>query len=83
MGKIKVLAILEVEEELFTDNSGCLKAEDVDINIRLDMLLSFSGLQIDLYHRDVRMNRNAIVLTDLEFRILLYLASQPGRVFTY
>ncbi len=83
MGKIKVLAILEVEEELFADKSECLKMGNVDIDIGRDMLLSFSGLQIDLYHRKVRINGNAIALTDLEFRILHYLASQPGRVFTY
>lgn len=83
MGKIKVLAVLEVEEGLFTDKSEHLKAEDVDINIGQDMLVSFSGLQIDLYHRDVRMNGNKIALTDLEFRLLHYLASQPGRVFSY
>lgn len=63
MGKIKVLAVLEVEEGLFTDKSEHLKAEDVDINIGQDMLVSFSGLQIDLYHRDVRMNGNKIALT--------------------
>ena len=51
MGKIKVLAVLEVEEGLFTDKSEHLKAEDVDINIGQDMLVSFSGLQIDLYQR--------------------------------
>ena len=33
MGKIKALAVLEVEEGLFTDKSEHLKAEDVDINI--------------------------------------------------
>lgn len=68
MGKIKILAILEVEEELFTDKFGHLR-EDVNINIERDRLISFLGLQLDLYHRDVRMNGNKIALTDLEFRL--------------
>ncbi len=83
MGKIKVLAILEVEEEFITDKSEYLKVEDVEFHMGQDMMLSFSELQIDLYHREVRMNGNIIGLTDLEFRLLHYLASQPGRVFTY
>ena len=79
MGKIKVLAILEVEEDFNIDDSKYFKVE----NIRQDMILSFSKLQIDLYHREVRKNGNVIEFTNLEFRILHYLASQPGRVFTY
>lgn len=50
MGKIKVLAILEVEEDFIADNSRYLKIEDVDINIGQDMVLCFPELQIDLYH---------------------------------
>lgn len=34
-------------------------------------------------YREVKQYRSTIKLTDLEFRILLYLAEQPGRVFTY
>ena len=83
MGKIKVLAILEVEEDFIADNSRYLKIDDVDINIGQDMVLSFPELQIDLYHREVRKNKTVIGLTDLEFRLLHYLASQPGRVFNY
>lgn len=85
MGKIKVLAILEVEEDFIADDSKTqyLKVENADISIGQDMVLSFSELQIDLYHREVTRNGTVIGLTDLEFRMLHYLASQPGRVFTY
>lgn len=76
---VKVLAILEVEEDFNIDDSKYFKVE----NIRRDMILSFSKLQIDLYHREVRKSGNVIGFTNLEFRILHYLASQPGRVFTY
>lgn len=68
MGKIKVLAILEVEEDFNIDDSKYFKVE----NIRQDMILSFSKLQIDLYHREVRKNGNVIEFTNLEFRILHY-----------
>ena len=85
MGKIKVLAILEVEEDFIADDSKTqyLKVENADISIGQDMVLSFPELQIDLYHREVTRNGTIIDLTDLEFRLLHYLASQPGRVFTY
>lgn len=83
MGKIKVLAILEVEEDFVADNFKYFKMEDAYVDTGQDLTVSFSDLQIDLYHRAVRRNGNIIELTDLEFRILYYLASQPGRVFTY
>lgn len=85
MGKIKVLAILEVEEDFIEDDSKSqyFQVENADINIGQDMVLSFPELQIDLYHREVTRNGTIIDLTDLEFRLLYYLASQPGRVFIY
>lgn len=54
-----------------------------NISFSRDMRLSFPRLEIDLYHREVKIEENIIRFTDLEFRILLYLAKQPGRVFTY
>ena len=54
-----------------------------DISSKQEMMLSFSNFEIDLYHREVRQDEKIIKLTDLEFRILHYLASQPERVFTY
>lgn len=83
MSKIKVLAILEVEEDFFADNSKDLKMEDGDFGIEMELLFPFSDLQIDVFHREVRINKKEVKLTDLEFRLLHYLASQPGRVFTY
>lgn len=80
-----VHAILEVEEAFIANDSKSryFKVENAEINIGQDMVFSFSELQIDLYHRKVARNGNVIELTDLEFRILHYLVSQPGRVFTY
>lgn len=47
------------------------------------MIFSYPNFEIDLYHREVQYNKKLVKLTDLEIRILLYLASQPGHVFTY
>lgn len=85
MGKIILLAISENEEMIFEEIQKYLEARtnytNIDINRRIT--LSFSDVEIDLYHREVRKNKKIIRLTDIEFRILYYLASQPGRVFTY
>jgi len=85
MGKIVIFTVSENEEHVLTDIQKYLqsRADDVDIDCRNDMTLSFPGLEIDFYHREIRRNGKPIKFTDLEFRILLYLAQQPGRVFTY
>ena len=46
MGKIKVLAILEVEEDFIEDDSKSqyFQVENADINIGQDMVLSFPDL---------------------------------------
>ena len=48
-----------------------------------NMALTFPGLKIDLYKREVWTDKGMIVLTELEFRLLLFLAKSPGRTFTY
>lgn len=45
--------------------------------------VELSNLIIDGLTREVRMDGRKINLTDLEFRLLFYLAATPGRVFTY
>lgn len=44
--------------------------------------LSFEGVVIDPQRHEVRVDDEAIVLTATEFRLLHFLASHPGRVFT-
>lgn len=85
MGKIIVLTVSENEEDVLTDIQRYLQSEAnyADISSEQDMTLFFPNLEIDLYHREIRQNGKIIRFTDLEFRILLYLARQPGRVFTY
>ncbi|NBI56826.1 winged helix family transcriptional regulator [Lachnospiraceae bacterium] len=85
MNKIIIFAVSGNEEQIFSDIQEYLKLKTDFVNISLErtMKLSFVGLEIDLYHREVRKDKSIINFTDLEFRILRYLASQPGRVFTY
>lgn len=85
MGKIVVLTIRDDEEKILECIQECLVSEanfEV-IEPETMTLLSFPGMEIDLYHRQVCVNGKTVSLTDIEFRILLYLARQPGRVFTY
>lgn len=85
MGKILVLTMSENEEHVLTDIQKYLQSRAVhtDISFEQGVTLSFPNLEIDLYRREIRKNEKVIKLTDLEFRLLLYLAEQPGRVFTY
>lgn len=85
MNKIMIFTVSGNEEQIFLDIQEYLKLKTDFVNISSErtMKLSFVGLEIDLYHREVRKDKNIINFTDLEFRLLHYLASQPGRVFTY
>ena len=46
-------------------------------------IIDIGGMQIDSVRRCVTVNCKEIRLTSLEFALLLFLASQPRRVFTY
>lgn len=85
MGKIIVLTIHGDEEEILKYIQECLMSvtdfQLVDSEVMT--ILSFPGMEIDLYHRQIKVNGVDVALTDLEFRLLTYLAKQPGRVFTY
>lgn len=85
MNSIMIFIVSENEEYVLADIFEYLQTKEYYINTysEQDMTLSFSNLEIDLYHREIRQNKKVIRLTDLEFRLLHYLASQPGRVFTY
>lgn len=45
--------------------------------------IEFNRLRIDLISHKVVVDEKEIILTNLEFNLLFYLASQPGRAFTY
>lgn len=85
MNKIMIFTVPGNEGNILSDIQRYLYsgANYTDISSEQEMVLSFPNFEIDLYHREVRQNQKGIRLTDLEFRILHYLACQPGRVFTY
>lgn len=86
MGKIIVLSIRDDEEKIFECIQDFLISKANSSLVQADTsvtVLSFPGLDIDLYNHNVVANGRQINLTDLEFRLLLYLAKQPGRVYTY
>ena len=85
MGKIIVFAVSGDEEQILFRMQKYLQSKEncMLISESENKKLSFPDLEIDLYLREIRQQKRVIKLTDLEFRILLYLAEQPGRVFTY
>lgn len=85
MVKIMVVSIPDHEERVFEGiQKYLLENKNFSVvNPTQNFLLKFSGLEIDLETREVRKNMKKILLTDLEFRLLLFLAKSPGRVFSY
>ena len=85
MKKVIILTVPENEESIFSNIQTYLQLSEYHINVDWEQntKLMFQNLEIDLYHREVRLNKKSVRLTDLEFRLLHYLASQPERVFTY
>lgn len=59
-----------------------MKQEEEEKNI-FKTKIQFNEFQIDLLSHKVEIKSKEVILTNLEFNLLFYLASQPGRVFTY
>lgn len=85
MVKIMVVSIPDHEERVFEGiQKYLLENEKFSVmNPTQSILLEFPGLKIDLETREIWKNTKKIVLTDIEFRLLLFLAKSPGRVFSY
>lgn len=85
MRKIMIMSVADEDETLFDQIKEFIqkRAEYSIAEINPVKKLSFGELTIDIYHRQVLLKNMDVNLTDLEFRLLLYLSSQPGRVFTY
>lgn len=80
-----VLTVPDGEEQIFEWIQKYL-LNDKNFNMvspEQNMVLTFPGLKIDLYKREVWTDGGMVVLTELEFRLLLFLAKSPGRTFTY
>jgi DNA-binding response OmpR family regulator len=64
--EVRVGAILKRQRPVTTAEQQCL---------------TFNGLSIDPVRREVTLNSEAVLLTALEFDLLHFLASHPGRVW--
>lgn len=79
-----VLTFKENEERVFRKILSILSDEPEirPVQPQAAPVISFPGLTIYPYQRQVFRGETEIPLTHLEFSVLLYLAQQPGRVFT-
>ena len=83
MGKLIVIKADDPDDTLYQKIIQLLDDEQSEVRtLKLNKPLSFKGLTILPYQRQVFRGETEIPLTHLEFSVLLYLAQQPGRVFT-
>lgn len=85
MGKIMVLTVLENEERIFEwiEQYLIVNKEFTITNSEQNILLTFPGLEIDIQNREIWIESGKVILTDLELRILLFLAKRPEQIFSY
>lgn len=85
MGKIMVLTVPENEERIFEwiEQYLIVNKEFTITNSEQNILLTFPGLEIDIQNREIWIESGKVILTDLEFRILLFLAKRPEQIFSY
>ena len=78
------IILIKVDDKNNITNSTMLCLDPIeakDFNGYSNLL--FLGIEIDPIQRKVLVNGKQVELTNLEFKILLYLAEYPNRVFTY
>ncbi|MBC8615432.1 winged helix-turn-helix transcriptional regulator [Blautia faecis] len=80
-----VLTVLENEERIFEwiEQYLIVNKEFTITNSEQNILLTFPGLEIDIQNREIWIESGKVILTDLEFRILLFLAKRPEQIFSY
>ena len=85
MGKIMVLTVPENEERIFEwiEQYLIVNKEFTITNSEQNILLTFPGLEIDIQNREIWIESGKVILTDLEFKILLFLAKRPEQIFSY
>lgn len=79
-----VLSFKDSEEKMF-EKALAVLGEDIQLEVVQSVsspVLSFPGLEIRLHQRRVLRNGTDIILTRLEYGILMFLATYPGLVFT-
>ena len=83
MGMLIVIKADDPDDTLYQKIIQLLDDEQSEVRtLKLNKPLSFKGLTILPYQRQVFRGETEIPLTHLEFSVLLYLAQQPGRVFS-
>ena len=83
-GKVMILTFKDDEDQVLNKVLTLLSGEPKVITVQQDIspVFTFPGLTIYPYQRQVFREEKEIPLTHLEFSVLLYLAQQPGRVFS-
>lgn len=83
-GKVMILTFKDDEEQVLNKVLSMLSCEPKFMTVQQDTapVFTFPGLTIHPYQRQVFRGEAEIPLTHLEFSVLLYLAQQPGRVFS-
>lgn len=76
-----VSIIIEVQDD-DTKPAGVIYSL-INFDKKCQNIIDIEGMQIDSVRHCVTVNCKEIRLTSLEFALLLFLASQPRRVFTY
>ena len=84
MGKLLLLTLDEQEEKVIDKIISALSSyiQLEDIQVTPVSVLSFPGLEIRQSRRRVFQNEEEVNLTRLEYSTLVFLASNPGIVFT-
>lgn len=84
MGKMIVLTFSDSEETVFQRAVSLLTNEfQIDVVEPISSaVLSFQGLEILQHQRKVLRDKSDVRLTRLEYGTLVFLASNPNRVFT-
>lgn len=79
-----ILTFKDDEDQVLNKVLTLLSSEPKVMTVQQDTspVFTFPGLTIHPYQRQVFRGETEIPLTHLEFSVLLYLAQQPGRVFS-
>lgn len=79
-----ILTFKDDEYQVLNKVLSVLSGEPKFMTVQQDTapVVTFPGLTIYPYQRQVFRGETEIPLTHLEFSVLLYLAQQPGRVFS-
>ena len=83
IGKVIIIKADDPDDTIYQKIVQAIGTDNADVEtLQTNSALSFPGLTILPYQRRVMRDEKEISLVHLEFSVLLYLAQQPGRVFS-